>query len=77
MNSVEETFAAHRAQIKELREKDATFGQICLDYDCLSRLVSRHHAEQHLKNILSSLTALEEEIRGYLATRTPPGQNPK
>ena len=69
MGHVEENFASHRAQLKALREKDATFGQICLDYNCLSRLVSGHRADRNLKNILSSLAALEEEIRGYLETQ--------
>lgn len=77
MKTVEETFAAHRAQISELREQDATFGQICIDYDCLSQLVSGHHAEPHLKNIFSSLAALEEEIRGYLEAQTHSGREPK
>ena len=77
MGHVEENFASHRAQIKELREKDDTFGQICRDYDYLSRLVSGQHANQYLKNIHTSLAALEEEIRGYLAAQMSRGSEPK
>ncbi|WP_170425254.1 hypothetical protein [Ruegeria arenilitoris] len=77
MGTVEEAFDAHRSQIKELREKDETFRQICCDYECLSTLLSGHHAEQQLKHVLSSLTGLEEEIRSYLIAQKSRGHEPK
>lgn len=52
--------------IKRLRAEDATFAEICRDYETLSCLLPRDTADPTFPAIRESLTALEDEIRTIL-----------
>ncbi|SLN61990.1 hypothetical protein ROA7450_03235 [Roseovarius albus] len=77
MGRTEEVFSSHRSLIEELRQADATFEEICHDYDHLSHLVSAIPTDARYMSILSSVAALEEEIRGYLEKHKRSEQDPK
>ena len=66
MNLLAQMFPGHSVHIARLRSIDATFAEICRDYDALIGLLPRNAADPVLHDIRESLSGLEQEIRLYL-----------
>lgn len=66
MGAIEENFFSHLSKIKQLRQTDQDFDEICRDYDHLTTLLNNDENQHVTAFVQDSLSGLSTEIRQYL-----------
>ena len=67
VGAIEENFFSHLSKIKQLRQVDQDFDEICRDYEHLTALLSNDENQHVAAVIQDSISGLEVEIRQFIS----------